>query len=84
VSSQLGATTYPFLAVLCYNVRNEPTLVSTIDGNSSIQEILSQLTTILEQHGPSLQTLRQQRSVNDLNNVTAIHIFFNFNFNFLE
>jgi len=65
VSSELGASTYPFLAVLCYNVRGEPTLVDIIEGNVGLHNTLSHLTVILEQHGNSLQNLRSQRLQQD-------------------
>jgi len=61
VSAELGATTFPFLAVICYNVKGEPTLVDTIEGTLGLHELLSQLTVVIEQHGPSLQGIRNQR-----------------------
>jgi len=61
VSAELGATTFPFLAVICYNVKGEPTLVDTIEGTLGLHELLSQLTVVVEQHGPSLQGVRNQR-----------------------
>ena len=61
LSNEIGATTYPFLAVLCYNHKSEPTVVDTIEGVINVNDLLSRLSSLIDQHSNSLQTLKQQR-----------------------
>jgi FAS-associated factor 2 len=71
VSNTLKASSYPFLAVICYNVtsnsRNGITVLEKIEGIIDVENLLERLTQTLENYGPILDAAHfeiQERETN--------------------
>jgi len=66
VSYMIGATTFPFLAVLS-NLDGSVELVDRIDGPIGAEDLMARLTNVMENQGPALVAARSTNEERDLN-----------------
>lgn len=66
VNNVLGASTYPFMALICY-LEDRATVVDKIEGPMATEELLARLATVMEHYGTFLAAARAEREERNLN-----------------
>jgi len=66
LSMLLGASTYPFIAVICNNTVGGITLVDRMEEPISVEDLMARLTIVLDVHGPTLTAARLEHEERDL------------------
>jgi len=66
-STSLGASSYPFIAVVCNNNVGSITLLDRIEGYILVEDLMLRLSYILENHGQTLIDAKRQTEERELN-----------------
>lgn len=66
-SNVLGASSYPFIAVVTHNTIGGMTILDRIEGNIQAEALMLRLSIVLENHGPSLLQARFENEERETN-----------------